>query len=392
MEQRTQRRAALETHRIRGENKLASTYKDPLVEQRTAPTKANPSYSSIGEIALDRVNESYNEAKEANKSYNERLTDLSTQTYTPSDNVTAAQNYLQGIIDNKPGSYESKYTDQLQGLYDRIMNREAFSYDLNGDLLYKQYADQYQRMGQQAMMDTMGQAAAMTGGYGNSYAQTAGQQTYQGYLQKLNEIVPELQQQAYNRYAQEGEDLRNQYAMAQSADQQDYARHQDAYNQWSNERSFAQSAYDTAYSQDYTDYTNRLNMAQQMLEMERQDAQIAEQYQREDAQRAQSIAYDTAMAMIKKGSLPSSELLATAGISDADALALAKKYGYKPKKSSSGSSSSKKSSGGDSTVSTSGSYMSSASQSSMAAQGAASKYSTPNPNYDEILKELLSKK
>ena len=196
-------------------------------------------------------------------------------------------------------------------------------------------------------MDTMGQAAAMTGGYGNSYAQTAGQQTYQGYLQQLNEMVPQFYQQAHARYAQEGEDLRNQYAMAQSADAQDYARHQDAYNQWADERSYAQSAADTAYSQDYTDYTNRLNMAQQMLQMEREDAQRAEQFQREDAQRAQGIAYDTAMAMIKKGSLPSSELLATAGISDADALALAKKYGYKPpKKKSSSSSSSSKNSGG----------------------------------------------
>ena len=238
------------------------------------PTKGAPSYSTVGEAALNLLNKSYDEAKEANKSYNERITDLAQQRYTPSDNVTAAQSYLQGILDNKPGSYQSKYTDQMQGLYDRIMNREKFNYDLNGDMLYRQYADQYQRMGQQAMMDTMGQAAAMTGGYGNSYAQTAGQQTYQGYLQQLNEMVPQLYQQAHARYAQEGEDLRNQYAMAQSADAQDYARHQDAYNQWADERSYAQSAADTAYSQDYTDYTNRLNMAQQMLQMEREDAQL----------------------------------------------------------------------------------------------------------------------
>lgn len=377
---------------------MASTYKEkePLVEQRTMPTKGAPSYSTVGEAALNLLNKSYDEAKEANKSYNERINDLAQQRYTPSDNVTAAQSYLQGILDNKPGSYQSKYTDQMQGLYDRIMNREKFNYDLNGDMLYRQYADQYQRMGQQAMMDTMGQAAAMTGGYGNSYAQTAGQQTYQGYLQQLNEMVPQLYQQAHARYAQEGEDLRNQYAMAQSADAQDYARHQDAYNQWADERSYAQSAADTAYSQDYTDYTNRLNMAQQMLQMEREDAQRAEQFQREDAQRAQGIAYDTAMAMIKKGSLPSSELLAAAGISDADALALAKKYGYKPpkKKSSSSSSSSKNSSGSGNNPPSTSSNDSWATLNSGAASAAAGGGMSINLSTytDKILEELNKRK
>lgn len=311
---------------------MASTYKE--LQEKGANLSANlQATMQDAAAAAQNAQASLSAAKKPETDYNSRLTELSQQKYTPSDNVTAAQSYLQGILDNKPGSYQSKYTDQLQGLYNQIMNREKFSYDLNGDMLYRQYADQYQRMGQQAMMDTMGQAAAMTGGYGNSYAQTAGQQTYQGYLQKLNEMVPQFYQQAHARYAQEGEDLRNQYAMAQSADAQDYARHQDAYNQWADERSYAQSAADTAYSQDYTDYTNRLNMAQQTLQMER-----------EDAQRAQAIAYDTAMAMIQKGTLPSADLLATAGISDADALALAKKYGYKEKKSSSGGSSGKKSS------------------------------------------------
>ena len=71
---------------------------------------------------------------------------------------------------------------------------------MNSDALYQQYRDLYTQQGQMAMMDTMGQAAAMTGGYGNSYAQTAGQQMYNQYLGKLNEVVPELYQQAYNRY------------------------------------------------------------------------------------------------------------------------------------------------------------------------------------------------
>ena len=66
-----------------------------------------------------------------------------------------------------------------------LLNRKEFSYDLNGDVLYQQYKDNYITQGKQASMDVMGMASAMTGGYGNSYAATVGNQTYQGYLQQL---------------------------------------------------------------------------------------------------------------------------------------------------------------------------------------------------------------
>ena len=67
--------------------------------------------------------------------------------------------------------YQSKYKDQIQGLYDKIANRKDFTYDVNADAMYQQLKDQYIQGGRMAMMDTMGQAQAMTGGYGNSYAQ-----------------------------------------------------------------------------------------------------------------------------------------------------------------------------------------------------------------------------
>lgn len=316
---------------------MASTYKDEKEKLAQQQAAANTNLaSSLSTTAGTQTTA----AAPGKTDYIGRMNELATQKYVAGDNVTAAQSYLQGIIDNKPGAYQSKYTDQLSGLYDRIMNREKFTYDLNGDMLYRQYADQYTRQGQMAMQDTMGQAAAMTGGYGNSYAQTAGQQMFQGYLQALNDKVPELANAAYARYAQEGADLQNQYALAQNAEQLDYGRYQDTLNQWQNERAYAQDAYDTAYSQDYTDYTNRLNMAQQALQMER-----------EDAQQAQDMAYKTAMAMIQKGLLPTDDMLATAGLSKADAKALAKKYGYGASSGGGGGSSKKKSSGTTSTKS-----------------------------------------
>ena len=99
----------------------------------------------------------------------------------------------------------------------------SFSYDFNADALYQQYKDKYIQQGKMAMADTIGQASAMTGGYGNSYAATVGNQAYQASLQNLNDIIPELYQMAYDRYNQEGQDIRNNIAMLM-ADKDSYLK------------------------------------------------------------------------------------------------------------------------------------------------------------------------
>lgn len=110
---------------------------------------------------------------------------------------------------------QKKNREQLQYLRDEALqaylNREDFQYDLNGDALYRQYKDRYTQMGRVAMQDTMGQAAALTGGYGSSYAQNVGQQAYNSYLQQLGDVVPELYQLAYDRYRDKGDRLYKSY-------------------------------------------------------------------------------------------------------------------------------------------------------------------------------------
>ena len=106
------------------------------------------------------------------------------------------------------------YVNQLNELYDKIVNRKPFQYDLNGDLLYQQMADQYMQMGKQASRNAMGQAASLTGGYGNSYAQQVGNQMNQQYMTALNQNIPELYQQALNAYITEGDRMMQQYELA----------------------------------------------------------------------------------------------------------------------------------------------------------------------------------
>lgn len=175
--------------------------------------------------------------------------------YEESDSVKKANSALQSHLVNQPGAYNSQWQAQLDEIYNKIMNREDFSYDFNTDALYHQYKDNFTKQGKMAMQDTMGQAAAMTGGYGNSYAQTVGQQTYNAHLEQLNDVIPELYQMAYDRYNQDGQDLYNQYAMVSDRENTDYGRYRDSVTDWQTERDYLAGRYDSEREYDHGKYT-----------------------------------------------------------------------------------------------------------------------------------------
>lgn len=112
------------------------------------------------------------------------------------------------------GSDQDPYVAQANALYKKLMARGPFQYDLQGDLLYRQYADQYTELGRLAMRDATGTAAGLTGGYGNSYANQVGNQAYQQYLGQLNGMIPEFYDRAYQRWQDQGTDLMTQYQLA----------------------------------------------------------------------------------------------------------------------------------------------------------------------------------
>ena len=228
--------------------------------------------------------------------------------YQPSETVQQAQALLQQQLSQRPGEYQSQWQDKLDELLGKIQNREPFSYDLNGDALYQQYKDRYIQQGKQAMMDTMGQAAALTGGYGNSYAQTAGQQTYQGYLQQLNDVVPELYGMALDQYNQEGKDLYNRFALLGEQENQDYSRYRDDLSEYNAELDRLWSQYVTERDTDYDRYAEERDYGYQL------------------STESRKYAYDTAMTMIAAGLMPGDQMLADAGLSKADAQSMVSAY------------------------------------------------------------------
>ena len=170
---------------------------------------------------------------------------------------TAAEQALSNL-----GDYNFNYGRQndYNNAIDAILNRKKFSYDLNGDALYQQYKDNYINQGKMAMMDTMGQAAAMTGGYGNSYAATVGNQAYQASLQNLNNIVPELYKLALESYKAEGDRLNNNLSVLGTDRQLEENSYSNQYNanltKLTSDRDYYSQNYNDTFTKEYNNYVD----------------------------------------------------------------------------------------------------------------------------------------
>ena len=162
---------------------------------------------------------------------------------------------------SKPGAFQSQWTTKKNNALNAYTNRQPFQYDVNGDALYQQYKDRYIQNGQRAMQDTMGQAAALTGGYGSSYAQNVGQQAYNQYMTGLNDVIPELYQLALDKYDRETERLQNQYALYADLEAQDYSRHQDVQAAYYSELDRLTENARYAAEQDWSQYASGYNTA-----------------------------------------------------------------------------------------------------------------------------------
>lgn len=136
-------------------------------------------------------------------------------------------------------TYESRYDETIQTLLDKLLNREAFSYDPSTDKLYSQYRKQYAREGQRAAQDALGAAASTTGGIPSSYATTAATQASDYYASQLTDKLPELYELAYNKYLSDYNMQLNDLGAVQDAEAADYSKYLDTLSQWNTDRSFA---------------------------------------------------------------------------------------------------------------------------------------------------------
>ena len=104
------------------------------------------------------------------------------------------------LKDYTNNTYTSKYESQLADALNKVTNRENFTYDPLKDASYQALSKIYTKRGEQARQNTLGDAAALTGGIASSYATSAAAQAQSDYNQQLAAQIPALQEAAYNRY------------------------------------------------------------------------------------------------------------------------------------------------------------------------------------------------
>jgi len=136
-----------------------------------------------------------------------------------------AKTDYRNVMAQQPLAYQNPYYQQTQQTLNNLLGQQPFQYDVNTDALYQQIKDNYMKQGRQAMMDTQGMSAALTGGYGNSYGVLAGQQAYQNSLGDLSAQIPEMYKLAYNRYLNNEQSQRQNLAALQGLDESEYQRY-----------------------------------------------------------------------------------------------------------------------------------------------------------------------
>lgn len=243
---------------------------DEVSEMTFNPSDKTIKFGDEAKTATDALDDIIfslsDDTKNAGQSYQDALDKLKNLNFQKSaETQKAYQTYVEGQK-NKPGEF--KYDDSaLKSLYDKILNREDFSFDLNNSALYQQYKERYQTLGQQAMMDTMGQASALSGGYGSSYAASAGQQAYQNYIRGLSDIVPSLYRQALNTYQMEGNQLLDRYTVAASERENAQNMYQNNFNNWLGTQQLNLDAYSTLFGQDMDIYKSDMSKASEIAQL-----------------------------------------------------------------------------------------------------------------------------
>ena len=155
------------------------------------------------------------------------------------------------INDKSPGSfnydtvpkYNDKYASQLETKRDELLNRDPFEYNAAEDPVYSQYRKAYVREGDRATANALGEASATSGGIPSSYAVRAASQAGNYYASQLADKVPELYQQAYNRYLNELSLQLSDISVLQEASNTEYNRYLNELSQYNADRSFNYGQY-----------------------------------------------------------------------------------------------------------------------------------------------------
>lgn len=215
-------------------------------------------------------------------------------------------------------TYENAFAQQQKDLLDRILNREDFSWSKETDPQWSSYKKSYLREGDRATANALAQASAASGGRPSSYAVNAATQAGDYYAAKLNDVIPTLYQQAYERYLDEYNMKLKDLNTVNQQEQLDYAKYLDRLGQFNTDRGFAYQN----YADDYDRLRSQLAdvQGQDQIDYARYLDEVSRQQTAQDSIRSQ------VDAILAAGGSPSANLVSESGYSSEYVKALEDAY------------------------------------------------------------------
>lgn len=197
-----------------------------------------------------------------------------------------------------PAVSKTSYGEAAEGLLGRAgaMN---FHYNAEKDPLYKQIKKNYADTAGDVIENTMGIYAGMTGGMPSSYAASAAAQAGAQHLQKADDMIPELYRLAYGKFADDKADLYKQYGIMQGLEEQAYNR------EWEQKKwdyGVAQDAEANELAKTKAENDKIVSLAEIEAEVLKEGNDMQKQY------------FDQAMELVERGTPPSDEIMALAGL------------------------------------------------------------------------------
>lgn len=215
-------------------------------------------------------------------------------------------------------TYENTFAQQQKDLLDRILNREDFSWSKETDPQWSSYKKSYLREGDRATANALAQASAASGGRPSSHAVNAATQAGDYYATKLNDVIPTLYQQAYERYLDEYNMKLKDLNTVNQQEQLDYAKYLDRLGQFNTDRGFAYQN----YADDYDRLRSQLAdvQGQDQIDYARYLDEVSRQQTAQDSIRGQ------VDAILAAGGSPSANLVSESGYSSEYVKALEDAY------------------------------------------------------------------
>lgn len=226
----------------------------------------------------------------------------------PYEKTYAYQGYLTSDKKEAPSvpSFENgSYGDKASRVLGKAQAMN-FHYNANNDPLYKQIKKNYENTASDVIENTMGSYAGMTGGVPSSYAASAAAQAGAQHMQKADDMIPELYELAYGKFADQKADLYKQYGIYQGLEDQEYQRGRDALSdEWK------QKQWDYGVEQDAA--ANKLAETKAENEKAVALAEIEAKVLKEGNE-MQKQYFEIAKDLVEMGTPPGDDIMAMAGL------------------------------------------------------------------------------